>query len=128
MEELINYRQGGVAIYKEVIADNFKFIDPSVYTAKETYLLLRKEGILNCRDTTFSLKAFISVPAGDISRENIDSDGNFKFMYKYGRETGSEIPDTWIVPFSRENINAENLRRIEQRVSLSFSLISKIIE
>jgi glutamate racemase len=128
VEELLNYRQGGVAIYKEVIADNFKFIDPSVYTAKETYLLLRKEGILNSRDTAFSLKAFISVPSGEVSMENVDSDGNFKFLYKYGRETGSEIPDTWVVPFSRENINAENLRRIEQRVPLSFGLISKIIE
>ncbi len=128
VNELIDYKLNDKPIYSEIFAESFDFIDPSQYTAKETYTILRDEKLLAGRKTDCSVKAYISVPSPDVPKENLDDQGNFLFSYKYGRITGSELSDTRWTLFSKNNINSQNLLRIQERVPLSFSLISNNFE
>ncbi len=128
VNELTEYKLNGEQIYREMFAKSFGFIDPSQYTAKETYSLLRDEKLLAGRDGNCSVRAFISVPSPDVPKENLDEKGNFLFAYKYGRIPGSELSDTRWTLFSKNNINSLNLLRIQERVPLSFSLISNNFE
>ena len=128
VDELRNYQQNGVRIYEKVLSENMTFIDPSVYTAKEAYKILKKSGIQKKDSQISALKAYISVPATTLAPENLDKDGNLSYDFKYGRETGSEKQTVEVVPFSSKNINPSNLQRIKERLPLSYMLINNILQ
>jgi glutamate racemase len=128
LSELRNYKQNGVRIYEQILPEDLVFIDPSVYTAKQVYKLLRKEKLLNSQSGINGLKAYISVPAKGINPDFLDMNGNLTYKHKYGRDLNSEIQSVEIAPFSLSNINPYNLQRIKERLPLSYSLIKNIIE
>lgn len=128
VDELRNYEQNGVRIYEKILSENMTFIDPSVYTAKEVYKILKNEGIQNKSTQLNSLKAYITVPCASLAPENLDQEGNLSYDFKYGRETGSEKQTVEVVPFSGKNINPYNLQRIKERLPLSFMLINNILQ
>src|SRR5574344_1071888 len=128
MKELIAYKDSsGRFPYKDLIANDFRFIDPAVYTAIECYKTLRSEKLLALRAADGKLDAYISVPVYGLSGEKLDLDGNLSYKYKYGRECGLEEYSTVFVPFSRRYINNDNLLRIEARLPYSYKLINKIL-
>lgn len=128
VKELRNYEQNGEKIYDRILSKNLLFIDPAVYTAKEVYKILSREKILNNSAQSNTLGAYISVPAGSLTSENLDENGNLSYKFKYGRDTGSDTLTVEIVPFSIKNINPYNLQRIKERLPLSYQLINNIIE
>ena len=124
-EELRQYEVQGTKVFAGLIDDNLKFVDPAVNTAKETYLALKEADLLKRSNDKGKLNAFISVPSKELPDSVTDGAGNLLFNFKYGRDTGSEKSAVTVVPFSKENINRENLTRIMVRLPLSYSLIEK---
>lgn len=128
LEELKDYREDGRYPYRDLIADDVKFIDPAVYTAIECYSTLRKDGNLAYRITPTKVEAYISVPSNLLVDTCLTSDGMLTYEYKYGRTPGSEELSTKQVPFSSSNIDKNNLQRIEERLPYTFSLIAPSIQ
>ncbi|MHC1778909.1 MAG: glutamate racemase [Bacteroidales bacterium] len=114
--------------YKAAMDSVVKYIDPAVNTAKETFRLLLAMNLLKNGETESKVSPFISVPAKNIEGKNLDKNGNFTFEFKYGRELGSGISTVDVVPFSKSNINQENIKRIGERLPLSYSLIKTNLE
>jgi len=128
IEELRSYQQNGVRIYEIILSNDLGFIDPAIYTAKEVYELLRNDKILSVSGQQGCLNAYISVPAKGLDAKNLDENGNLTYDFKYGREAGSEIQTVDFVPFSKSNINPDNLLRIKERLPLSYKLIEQTIK
>jgi glutamate racemase len=126
--ELRDYSQGDIKPYESILDAEILFIDPAVNTAKETFKLLFAQNLLKRESSGNRVDAFISVPHNDLPKEAKDSSGNLTFNFKYGRDTGSEVPSVTVTPFSKANINRDNLTRIEQRLPLSYSLLKNNIE
>ncbi len=127
-QELRKKEINGEFPYKAAMDSVVKYIDPAVNTAKETYRLLLAMNLLRNREGEFNVTPFISVPAKNIDSKNLDKNGNFTFDFKYGREIGSGISTVDVVPFSKSNINQENIKRIGERLPLSYSLIKTNLE
>lgn len=128
IEELRAYQEDGENVYAQLMDPEMFFVDPAVNTAKETFKQLYAANILNRKHQGSSLEGYISVAHKDLPSSAVDSSGNLRFNFKYGRELGSETPSVNVVPFSTENINVENLMRIQERLPLSYSLIKKNLE
>jgi Glutamate racemase len=123
IDELRTLKINGKYPYKEIIADDFFFVDPAVYTAIECYNTLREDGNLALRITPMEVRAYISVPSTSLDPMHLTEDGKLTHEFKYGRETGTEDITTKQVPFSKTNIDENNLQRIEQLLPYSYSLI-----
>ncbi len=127
IDELYDFKRDGVYLYRNSISPDLRFIDPSVYTAKECYSILRKSGLLALRTTKSELVSFISIPTYGLSPDLLNEDGSFKYEFKYGRNAGSEEITTKIVPFSPRYIDELSISRMEALVPLSYSLIKKTL-
>lgn len=122
--ELRHYRKNGRLLYAPFIADNFTFIDPAVFTALECYNALRGDEQLAFRVREGEVKAFISVPCYSLDEKRLDETGGLTRAFKYGRAVGTEEVTTVNVPFSKDNINPDNLKRIEKLVPESYEHIA----
>lgn len=123
IDELREYTVDGKKPYAALIADNFAFIDPAVYTAIECYNTLRQDNNLAHRITKTEVNAYISIPSAGTDAANLSEEGAFTYDYKYGRQTGTEDITTKAVPFAKSNIDENNLQRIEKLLPYSYSLI-----
>lgn len=129
IEELRNLRDtDGKLLYEGLIAPDFEFIDPAVFTALECYQALREEKNLALNTTDGKLDAYISVPAYGLPFECVDEDGNLTYDFKYGRDFGTEDITTVFVPFSKRYLDEPTLGRIEAMLPVSYSKIKQIIE
>lgn len=128
LTELRHYKKNGRLLYAPLIADNFKFIDPAVFTALECYQTLRKDNQLSFRVRESAVKAFISVPCYSITEACLDKTGSLTREFKFGRVPGSEDISTVEVPFSRETLNPDNLKRIEKLVPHCYEQIAKTLD
>ena len=122
--ELREYREDGRYPYRDLIADEITFIDPAVYTAIECYNTLRQDGNLAYRITPTKVDAYISVPSNLLEDTYLTQDGMLTHEYKYGRRSGTEDQTTKQVPFSLQNLDRNNLQRIEERLPYSYELIA----
>lgn len=104
--ELYNFRRDGMYLYKNSIDRNFHFINPAEYTAEECYDILRNSGEMALRTVKSELQAFISVPAG--------------------KDTTDEIT-TKVVPFSPRYMESDALPRMESLVPYSYSLLKQYL-
>lgn len=123
IEELRNYTVEGTHPYRNLIADDFVFIDPAVYTAIECYNTLREDGNLALRTTDMTVAPYISVPSSSLAPDCVNADGALTYDFKYGREVGTEDITTKQVPFSKSNIDETNLERIRTLLPYTYSLI-----
>ena len=86
------------------IAEDFRFVDPAVYTAVECYRLLREQSMLALGDSRPApLRAFLSVANPGLGRDRLDADGQLLRSYKYGRPMEHVESTTRPVPFTRAN-------------------------
>ncbi len=123
INELRNIQVNGQYIYKHLIADDFIFIDPAVYTAIECYNTLREDGNLALRIGEQKVDGYISVPDGFIDSRYLTPDGKLTYEFKYGRDVDSKEITTKQVPFSKSNIDSNNLLRIKLLLPYSYELI-----
>ena len=125
VEFLRNYKRDGVYIYRNVIAADFKFIDPAQYTAMECYTLLRESGELAYRVEKGALYPYISIPAYGLPVENVDKNGDLTYDFKYGREVGTEDVTTKVVPFSSRYIDQSTIDRMARLVPESYEMFKE---
>ena len=128
LAELRDYREDGRYPYRDLIADEIVFIDPAVYTAIECYNTLRKDGNLAYRITPTKVDAYISAPSRLPEDNCLTSEGMLTPEFKYGRKTGTEDQTTKQVPFSRKNLDQNNLQRIEELLPATYALIAPSLE
>ncbi len=128
MAELKDYHSNGVFIYKNLIDDNFSFIDPAVYTAKECYEILRKQNNLALRITNGNVQIYQSIPALGLADNQLDGDYSLSYGFKYGRDYGTEEITTVSVPFSKKYINEDVVLRIERMLPATYSKIKNSID
>ncbi len=123
IEEMRNYKKDGNYVYRSLLAKDLVFIDPALYTAIECYNTLRTDNNLALRITGQELQSYISVPNITLADTCLTSDGKLTYEFKYGRNVGTEDITTKQVPFSRTNIDENNLARIDSLLPYSFSMI-----
>lgn len=129
IEELRNYRDSeGKLVYNELIAPDFEFIDPAVFTALECYRTLKEDNNLALNTTEGKFEGYISVPAQGLPSGSLDENGNLTYDFKYGREFGTEDITTVFVPFSRENIDVPTLERIESMLPASYRKMMQVMK
>lgn len=121
--ELRAYKKNGKFVYAPLISDDFKFIDPAKYTALECCKILREERLMALRTRRGNVEAFISVPSYGVDNSKLEDNGALKHDFKYGREVGTEDVTTVVVPFSKDNLNPDNLRRLKVLVPITYDNI-----
>ena len=114
VEELRGYQRDGAYPYRDLLPENLAFIDPARYVAIECYRALQEDGLLKAASAAQprSVKGFISVPAASLDPACRTGEGALTFEYKYGRPSSIEDTGTRVVPFSDDNIDANNRARI----------------
>lgn len=86
------------------IAEMRHYVDPAEWTARQlfrelaTAKLRRREAPGAGEKDRF----FLSIADRTLSGERLNPDGSLTDAYKYGRETGSFVEDTLVVPMTRE--------------------------
>jgi glutamate racemase len=128
LKELYNYQEKGEYIYRNVLAPNVELIDPSVETAKEAYVALRKKSLENKKPIVFNTdhpraEFFITVPNPDDPNIQTQPDGWFTYQYKYGRKAGEKRDDVKYVPFDRVNVSVETYQRFQRALPSVYQLL-----
>ena len=123
MDELYNYRRGGIYLYRSGISPDFRFIDPAECAAVEAYKILRNDRNLALRGDLTRLESFITMPSASLPEDAINPDGTMKDDYRYGRQCGSEELTTKVVPFAPRYVTPEIMNYIERNNSEVYSLI-----
>lgn len=123
MDELYNYRRGGIYLYRSGISPDFRFIDPAECAAVEAYKILRNDRNLALRGDLTRLESFISLPSASLPEDVLNPDGTMKDGFKYGRQCGSEELTTKVVPFAPRYVSPEIMNYIERNNSEVYSLI-----
>lgn len=123
MDELYNYRRGGIYLYRSGISPDFRFIDPAECAAVEAYKILRNDRNLALRGDMTRLESFISLPSASLPEDVLNPDGTMKDGFKYGRQCGSEELTTKVVPFAPRYVSPEIMNYIERNNSEVYSLI-----
>ena len=129
LDELRNFRdKDGRAIYREIIADDFKFIDPSEYTAMACYNYLRSNKLLSLSIKRQTLSTYLSVPSYKLPEDCVDTFGNLTYNFKYGRQVGTEEVTTKQVPLSATRMDIESFSLLSARLPRAYSMILKNIQ
>lgn len=124
LSELYNYKsKEGEFIYRKNMSENIVLIDPAVNTAKELYEYLSRENLMSSSGDIHKSEFYISVTNVDNKNNLIDSQGDFPYEYKYGREAGNIQEYVKIVPFSRRNISTDILNRFHEQMPFVYNLI-----
>lgn len=127
LEGLRNYKENSSYVYKDHLAENVEFIDPSVFTAKELYDYLNEENLFTENDINKS-EFYISVPNLTNRNTLLDENGNFTYNYKYGRTENNIQEYVKRVPFSKTNIPNEVIERLAETIPNTYTLIKKFNE
>jgi len=128
LEYLREYREDGRYPYRDLIADEVTFIDPAVYTAIECYQTLRNDGNLAFRITPTQVESYISIPSSLLEDNCLTPEGYLTHDFKYGRQPGTEELTTKQVPFALDNIDQNNLQRIQELLPYSYALIAPTLK
>lgn len=124
LAELREYRVDGRYPYRDLIAEEVSFIDPTIHAAMACYRTLREDRNLAFRITPTELDAFITVPSKLLEDANLNKDGGLSYSYKYNRQTGTEALTTKAVHLSKGGISDDNMQRIGELFPVSYSLIA----
>ncbi|MEW4925118.1 hypothetical protein [Algibacter sp. 2305UL17-15] len=124
LNELYNYNgKDGDFMYRDVMAENIKLIDPAVDTAKELHDYLKTESLFNPNGNIKDSEFYISVPNKENPNNKIDAQGRFPYDYKYGRNAHNIQEYVKVVPFSRDNISYDILTRFQKQIPYVYQLM-----
>lgn len=122
--ELRNIKKEGKYLYKKLIAPKVHLIDPSVNTAEALYEYLSQQQLANTMERTQKADFFISIPNLNNPSVVTDNDGSrFIYDYKYGRNAGTNQEFVLNVPFSKQNITEDIIKRFQKQIPNVFSLL-----
>jgi len=122
--ELYNYKaKDGTYLYRNFMVKNIKLVDPAVNTAKELYAHLNEASLFNPYGNIKDSEFYISVANKDNQNNQIDDQGRFPYNYKYGRTAGEIQEYVKTVPFSRNNISSDILKRFQTQIPYVYKLM-----
>ena len=110
LNELYNFKSNGYYRYRNYLAEKVELIDPALETAKDAYIALRTNELMN-NDSKKENKFFITIPNTTLSEVQLQPDGWFTYAYKYGREAGAKKVYVQFVPFDVKNISSATYQR-----------------
>lgn len=124
LTELYNYKgKDGNYLYRNMMAEDIKLIDPAVDTAKELHDYLKNEALFNPEGDIKDSEFYISVANKDNANNEIDEQGRFPYEYKYGRDAHNIQEYVKVVPFSRNNISYDILTRFQKQIPHVYQLM-----
>ena len=121
--ELYNYKKNGQYVYRALMAQNVRLIDPAINVAAELHAYLKEKNLFNQQAKQLSSEFYISVPNLNNPSIKTDSVGRFTYDYKYGRNVGEIQEYVAVVPFSKKNIPVETLNRFKTSIPQTYKLI-----
>lgn len=115
LKELYDFQKDGKYVYRSLMAEQIQLIDPAENVAAELFEYLQKNKLFNSgTSTTIGASEFyISVPNLTNKHVKLNTQGEMSYEYKYGRKAGEIQEYIKVVPFSRKNISAETLERLQ---------------
>lgn len=130
LHDLYNYKgANGEYVYRALMAEEVKIIDPAEFVAKELYAALKDENKFNLSGDMYKNSRFyISVPNNDNKNVIVDDKGRFTYDYKYGRNEGEIQEYVKVVPFDRSNISDDTIERLKFSIPGTFKLIRELNE
>jgi len=124
LAKLYDYQENGKYIYRPFMAEHIELVDPAINTANELYQYLSETKLFNESDL-YQSEFYISVPNISNSNTQLDSQENFTYDYKYGRNAGEIQQYVKRVPSSRENIPAAVIDRFSEKVPLIYEMMKR---
>lgn len=130
LSELYNYQgKDKQYVYRDMMLEEVKLIDPAEYVAKELYDALKEKKQFNQKgDYLKNSEFYISVPNTSNPNAQVDEQGRFTYDYKYGRNAGEIQEYVKVVPFSRNNISEETISRFRTAIPTTFDMIKNFNE
>lgn len=126
--DLYDYQRDGKYIYRDLMVENVRLIDPAVYVAKELYQALSARDLLNTEGDISNSEFYISVPNLDNDHVVVDDAKRFTYDYKYGRNAGEIQQYVKVVPFDNNNIPQDIVERFKSSIPETFRLIAAFNE
>jgi len=121
---LREYSENGEYIYRSLIAEDFLLVNPALEVADQLHALLASRQLLN-EGTGEVSEFYISVPSLTNKHVKLRDDGNFTYEYKYGRKAGEMEEYVKVVPFSRQSIPEDVLKRLSVQIPAVWSMITR---
>ena len=121
---LREYSENGEYIYRSLIAEDFILVNPALEVADQLHALLASRQLLN-EGTGEVSEFYISVPSLTNKHVKLRDDGNFTYEYKYGRKAGEMEEYVKVVPFSRQSIPEDVLKRLSVQIPAVWSMITR---
>jgi len=126
LTRLYNYKEDGEFIYRRLMVKKVRQVDPAYFAAKTLHQVLALDsrfaqgGSPSGQGTRAEF--FLSVPSKNGPAVELNSDGGFAYDYKYGREPADAWADVRAVPLGPSNVSPTVMKRLTQRVPLSWQL------
>ncbi len=119
LRQLYHYQENDTYVYRDILSSNVTLIDPAENTAQELYEYLRDEQLFSSPPAGQS-QFYVSVPNIHNPSVILDSNGEFTYEYKYGREAGVIQEYVKRVPFSSTTIQPQVIERIREKMPLLY--------
>jgi glutamate racemase len=123
--DLYNFKNGITYRYRDLLAAHIELIDPAFETAKEAYIALRENKLSIQSIQKGNSNFFICVPNKDLNEIQLESNGWFTYIYKYGRSAGENKQYVRTEPFSKSNISVATYQRFKTALPKVYALLSK---
>jgi len=124
LKELYNYQSNNTFRYRSCLAAHVQLIDPAVETAKEAFIALRANQLVNNIGKK-KHQFFITIPNTGLQEVKLQPDGWFTYDYKYGRIAGANKQYVNYVPFDKKNISASSYNRFQLVLPHAYQEIAK---
>ncbi len=124
LKELYNYKLNNEYRYRSCLAAHVQLIDPAVETAKEAFVALRTNQLVNNIGKKKN-QFFITIPNTSIQEVKLQPDGWFTYDYKYGRVAGANKQYVNYVPFDKKNISPSSYNRFQMVLPYTYKEIAK---
>ncbi len=129
LRRLRDYREDGVSVYGDCLASSIELIDPARLTARELYQCLAKNNTfdLTAEDPLSPTRGefFITVPCRPAPGVELTPEGQFTYVYKYGRDRENVGADYRAVPLRPEDLDLETAGRLRKQLPLVWELMSE---
>jgi hypothetical protein len=126
LTRLYNYKENCEFIYRHLMVKNVRQIDPAYFAAKTLYQVLALDSRFAHSEIAFGqgtrAEFFLTVPSKNGPAVELNSDGGFTYDYKYSREPADAWLDVRPVPLGPSNVSPTVMKRLVQRVPLSWQL------
>lgn len=126
LKELYNYQSNNQYRYRSCLAEHVQLIDPAVETAKEAFIALRANQLMNSIGKQKN-QFFITIPNTALKEVQLQPDGWFTYEYKYGRVAGANKQYVSYVPFDKKNISPSSYNRFQLVLPHAYKEIAKTL-